>query len=97
MKKIAEKVKQMTAGRERLLSPMEDLAKALNPVLRGWANYFRIGDSQQYFSKLQFYVLERLTLFRRRKYAWEGRTWPIEEVKRLGLNWIPTFSSYAAG
>lgn len=97
MKKIAEKVKMMTAGRERLLFPMEDLAKALNPVLRGWANYFRIGDSQQYFSKLQFYVLERLTLFRRRKYAWEGRTWSIEEVKRLGLNWIPTFTSYAAG
>jgi group II intron reverse transcriptase/maturase len=97
MKKIAEKVKMMTAGRERLLFPMEDLAKALNPVLRGWANYFRIGDSQQHFSKLQFYVLERLTLFRRRKYAWEGRTWSIEEVNRLGLNWIPTFTSYAAG
>jgi group II intron reverse transcriptase/maturase len=97
MKKIAEKVKMMTAGRERLLFPIEDLAKALNPVLRGWANYFRIGDSQPYFSKLQFYVLERLILFRRRKYAWKGRTLSIEEVNRLGLNWIPTFALNAAG
>lgn len=97
MKKAAEKVKLMTAGRERLLFPMEHLVRALNPVLRGWANYFRIGNSYQHFSKLQFYVLERLILFRRRKYAWKGRRWPVEEIKRLGLYWMPSFASHAAG
>ena len=97
MKKIAEKVKMITAGRERLLFPMEDLVKTLNPILRGWSNYFRTGDSQQHFSRLQFYVLERLILFRRRKYAWDGRTWLFEEMKRLGLYWMPSKALYAAG
>jgi len=97
VKEIAGKVKLMTAGRERLLFPMEHLVRALNPVLRGWANYFKIGDSYQHFSKLQFYVLERLILFRRRKYGWKGRTWPIEEIRRLGLYWMPSLTSYAVG
>lgn len=97
MKKIAEKVKMITAGRERLLFPMEHLVRALNPVLRGWANYFRIGNSYQHISKLQFYVLGRLILFRRRKYAWKGRRWPVEEIKRLGLYWMPSFTLHATG
>jgi len=32
----------------------------LNPVLRGWGNYFRTGSSARTFSRIESYVHERL-------------------------------------
>ena len=49
-------VKQMTKGANTLLS-LSELLQKLNPVLRGWGNYYRFctGASRQ-FAALDFYV-----------------------------------------
>lgn len=39
-------------------SPVQSLAKALNPVVRGWANYYRYVSSGEAFRRLD-YLLER--------------------------------------
>jgi RNA-directed DNA polymerase len=97
MKKIAEKVKQVTAQPWRRRFPMEDLVKTINPMIRGWSNYFKIGDSQQHFTKLQFYVIRRLCLFRKRKYARKGWVRHEEAIKFLGVYQMSIKTSHAVG
>ncbi|WP_327241105.1 group II intron reverse transcriptase/maturase [Streptomyces sp. NBC_01320] len=47
----------------------------LNPVLRGWAAYFRNGNSAGKFSTIDSYVHERLAIFDNRKRGIPGRKW----------------------
>jgi RNA-directed DNA polymerase len=35
----------------------------INNFLRGWANYFRYGNSRRHFTKITTYALRRLALF----------------------------------
>ncbi len=97
MRKITENLKQVMTEPWRLRYPMVDLIRTVNPVIRGWSNYFKIGDTRKHFTKLQFYVLKRFRLFRRRKGI--RREWKesAKELKRLGLYQITTLYSHAAG
>ena len=87
MKKITEKLKAITSERWRMALPTEELVKTLNPILRGWAQYFKVGTSWKQFSKVDFYTFTRLVLFRKRKHNWKVRNWSVHdnEFKRLGL------------
>jgi RNA-directed DNA polymerase len=59
VKAVREKIRQITA-RIRLSNPLEEVIKYLNRVIRGWRNYFRIGNSTKKFQDLDRYVGERL-------------------------------------
>ena len=39
------------------------LIRGLNPVLRGWGNYFRTGNAASKFNQIDSYVCERLRDF----------------------------------
>ena len=41
----------------------------INPVLRGWVNYFRVGDSHRCFSMIKYWVEKKIRV-RRAKPAW---------------------------
>jgi hypothetical protein len=58
-----------------LYRPIGDLVAELNPVLRGWGNYFRWGNSARKFSQIDDYVRERLALFDSKKRQKRGRRW----------------------
>jgi len=75
MASIRAKVKEITAPRSRLKWPIGDLVAELNPVLRGWGNYFRWGNSARKFSQVDDYVRERLALFDSKKRQKHGRRW----------------------
>jgi RNA-directed DNA polymerase len=47
----------------------------LNPVIRGWGNYFRYGNSGQKFDHIDAYVNERLALLASAKHGQTGRNW----------------------
>jgi RNA-directed DNA polymerase len=47
----------------------------LNPVLRGWGNYFRVGNSTRKFHQVDSYVHERLAILASNKHARSGRNW----------------------
>ena len=47
----------------------------LNPVLRGWDNYFRWGNSSRKFTQIDSYVQARLALFDSKKRQKSGRRW----------------------
>jgi RNA-directed DNA polymerase len=75
MASIRAKVKAITAPRSRLKLPIGQLVDELNPVLKGWGNYFRRGNSREKFNQIDSYVRERLALFDSKKRGQTGRRW----------------------
>ena len=67
--KISQKIK--SAGS---LS-QEQLLRQLNPLLRGWANYFRNGAAKRTFNKLDNYVFWRLWRWAVRRHPKKSKTW----------------------
>ena len=60
MKRIRAKVKAKT-GRHRVgITDVRELIAELNPILRGWGNYFRTGNAADKFVQLDRYVAWRL-------------------------------------
>lgn len=89
MKAVREKIRQITA-RKRMYQPLEEVVKNLNQVIRGWRNYFRIGNSTKKFQDLDRYVWERLRRWVRRKGPkghWDGEAFAAI-LKRYGLEFF---------
>ena len=59
MKTVRKKIHEITM-RKRLSNPLEEVIKYLNLVIRGWRNYFRIGNSTMKLQDLDRYVSQRL-------------------------------------
>ena len=88
MAAVRAKVKAITAPRSRLKWPIGKVVAELNPVLRGWSNYFRWGNSAKRFSQIDNYVHERLALFDSKKRQRSGRCWsrhPYAWYRSLGV------------
>lgn len=72
-----DRIRTLT-DRSRLLVPVEQVAAEINAFLRGWANYFRYGNSARPFDKISAYAADRLALFVAKRYqrSWRwGRWW----------------------
>jgi RNA-directed DNA polymerase len=75
MQRVRNRVREITPH-SRLLVPIEVIVEDLNQSLRGWANYFRYGNSARHFGKVHHHALERLALQvakrrrRSRRYGW---------------------------
>jgi RNA-directed DNA polymerase len=88
MQHASDRVREITA-RERLLLPVEDVVQDLNGYLRGWAGYFRYGNSARHFNLIEHHAHNRLALFmakrhqRTRAYGWRLVTY--SSPNRLGL------------
>ena len=50
------------ASRGRHL-PMQAAVAQVNLILRGWVNYFRVGNSSQAFNKVQYHVERKVRRF----------------------------------
>jgi hypothetical protein len=59
MARMRAKVRDRT-GRSRVGIDIRDVIADLNPVLRGWGNYFRTGNAAQKFRQIDQYVVRRL-------------------------------------
>ena len=72
MASIRGKIRERTDRRYARL-PLEWAVEDLNPVIRGWGNYFRYGNSGQKFGHVDAYVNERLAILARVKHGRTGR------------------------
>jgi group II intron reverse transcriptase/maturase len=74
--------------RARLVAPVEQVVGELNRFLRGWAGFFRYGNSAWAFDKVRSYALMRLALFVAKRHK-RGRAWGFSRLYRspdnLGL------------
>lgn len=83
MASIRGKVKAMT-HRRFVGRDLGTIIGSLNRVLRGWANYFRWGNSAAKFTAIDSYVHMRLAMLASAKHGLTGRHW----VGRFNLDWL---------
>jgi RNA-directed DNA polymerase len=60
MKRLREKVKARTGRNRAGVRDIRTVIEDLNPMLRGWANYFRTGNAAAKFRQVDRYAVERL-------------------------------------
>ena len=77
-----DRIRFMTM-RARLAAPVEQVAQEINLFLRGWAGYFRYGNSAAAFDKIRKYALMRLALFVAKRHQ-RGRAWGFARAYRSG-------------
>jgi RNA-directed DNA polymerase len=59
MKKLRTRIRELTSKRQSG-KDVTQLIVELNPVLRGWGNYFRTGNAEREFNSLDHFVVQRL-------------------------------------
>jgi len=89
MASIRAKVRERT-HRSRASWPLEEVVKDLNPVLRGWGNYFRHGNSSRKFHSIDSYVHLRLARLASTKYGLHGTNW----ASRFTYSWLTDLKIY---
>ena len=89
MQRIRQRVKELTT-RSRCHADLREVIADLNPVLRGWGQYFRTGNAHTRFNQLDDYVVARLRTLRvkrkgRNLRPREASGWTREYFENLGL------------
>jgi len=77
MNSIRAKIRALTDRRYAGLA-LEVIVERLNPVIRGWGNYFRVGNSARKFHQIDSYLHERLAILASNKHQRSGRRWVVE-------------------
>ena len=78
MKSIRTSIRGLLANRAILNWSIEEVIQVLNPILGGWMNYFKYGNSSRKFGELDRYVQERLALWWSKKHQKTGRRWKTD-------------------
>jgi RNA-directed DNA polymerase len=90
MKRVRARVKELTGRNRNGVKDVRVLIRDLNPVLRGWGNYFRTGNAARKFIEVDRYVVGRLRRFLRKRqgrHLRPGQTgqWTEAWLNALGL------------
>jgi len=90
MQRIRQRVKDLTP-RRRCHEDIRDVIAELNPVLKGWGQYFRTGNAAPRFGQLDDYVWRRLRALRikrkeRNLRPGEAARWTSDYFHNLGLH-----------
>jgi len=72
MRTARVRIRDLT-DRRWLRRSVPEVVARLNRFLRGWASYFRRGNSTRHFHAIDWYMLERLSLFLSKKHGRAGR------------------------
>ena len=90
MQRIRRRVKELTP-RWRCHADTREVIADLNPVLRGWGEYFKTGNAAKRFNQIDGYVWQRLRSLRvqrkgRNLRAGEATKWTRDYFHNLGLH-----------
>ncbi len=78
VKKLKRNVREMIGTRDILKLSLKEVTEIINPILRGWMNYFKFGNSSKIFNRMDSYVHERLALWWSKKHQKKGRRWKTD-------------------
>ncbi len=88
MQHARDRIRELT-DRSRLLLPVEVIVATVNRFVRGWAAYFRYGNSARHFDKIRGYMGMRLALIvskrHKRSRAFGRSVVFFQSPNRLGL------------
>ena len=104
MKSVRERIRALTDRRRRAgMKDIREVILDLNPVLRGWGNYFRTGNASLKFQQIDRYVNVRLLRLMNRRSRNFGRPltmrdWPPARfVTEFGLHRLLGTIRYPGG
>ena len=55
--------------------PLKEVIQAVNAVVRGWVNYFRIGNSNDTFGKVRDFIEKKVRQIVLKRKGWKGFSW----------------------
>jgi RNA-directed DNA polymerase len=90
MQHARDRIRWLT-DRSRLLLPVEWIVQDINLFLRGWAGYFKYGNSARHFDKIRYYAKMRLAIVlrkrhkRSRQFGWSVVAYSGNELGLIGL------------
>ena len=90
MARLRAKVRDRT-GRNRVGLDICDVIAELNPILRGWGNYFRTGNAHNKFREIDWYVTHRLFRLMLKK---RGRNLRFGHVDQWTEEWFNGLGLY---
>jgi RNA-directed DNA polymerase len=90
MNRVRERVRELTP-RGSIHRDMRDVIAAINPVLRGWGQYFQTGNAADHFIDVDAYVVKRLKSLRVKRHgrnlqAGQAQRWDRAYFESLGLH-----------
>jgi len=90
MNRVRERVRELTS-RGRCHQDVRSVIAELNPVLRGWGQYFRTGNAAEHFIDVDDYVVKRLRRLRVKRAGrhlppGQTRRWDRDYFESLGLH-----------
>ena len=90
MTRVRERVHDLTDARRSGAKDVKEIVASINPVLRGWGNYFRTGNADREFHSIDEYVYDRLVRWMQRRGGQRTRyrrdAWPRERLhEEMGL------------
>lgn len=84
LKKRTALLRELREVFRRLVSqPVNRVIQSINPILRGWVNYFRVGNSTRCFGHVRLWVEERVRRHLMRNKGRKGFGW-----KRWSTRWL---------
>ena len=90
MQAIRSPIREQTA-RRGLKYTLKTIVAKLNPIIRGWRNYFRVGNATKKFQALDRYVNQRVVQWIRAHR--KGATTPAQLQARLSTSGLEHFSA----
>jgi group II intron reverse transcriptase/maturase len=91
MKRVRARIRELTDRKWLGVKDVRVVIANLNPVLRGWGNYFRTGNAAQKFRAIDRYVWQRLTRWMMRRY---GRQLRPGQAARWTRDWFEGHGLY---
>ena len=82
-KEIGKKVKAVLKAHHD--KPLKEVIQAVNTVIRGWVNYFRVGNSNSTFGKVRYYIEKKVRRFVMKRKGLKGfgwKRWSREDIYR---------------
>ena len=92
MSRIRGRIRELTDRRRWAgMKDIREVIEVLNPVLRGWGNYYRTGNASWRLQQVDRYVTQRLVRLLRHVRDWRRRPfalhqWPSARFVELGLH-----------
>jgi RNA-directed DNA polymerase len=100
MKRVRERVRELTNACRSGVRDVKTIITSLTPVLRGWGNYFRTGNADREFNRIDNYVYNRVLRWMKRRGGQRSSLcygkWPSERLYRLGLHRLQGTVCYPA-
>jgi len=74
-------------------APVAAVVRALNPIIRGWATYFRTQCAGKTFAKLEKWMYDREVRYAKRRHPNKSRSWMVQKywgvpVRRRKDRWV---------